>query len=242
MSTLDFSKGASPLYSQIKEILKEKIENEEYLSGDSLPTELELQKIYNVSRITVRQAINELVNEGYISRTRGKGSVVVANKINEKLNKIMSFTEEMKIRGMHPSSKFANISIVKLRKTIANYLGVRQGDEAYKVERLKCVDDVPLVLFISYFKKNLNLPLDNSLYTGSLYELLKSKGIQVVKAKEQFEAIIADKKVCKYLDVSGNVPVLKRTRISYDADNNILEYTICYYRADRYKYSMEIGF
>jgi GntR family transcriptional regulator len=239
---LDFNKGASPLYHQIKEILKEKIENEEYFPGDILPTELEMQNMYNVSRITVRQAINELVNEGYISRTRGKGTVVVSNKIEEKLNRIMSFTEEMKIRGLEPSTKFANISIIKLSKTIANYLEANKDEEAYKIERLRYADDSPLVFFITYFKKDIDLPLDNEVYMGSLYELLKSKGIQVSKAKEHFEAVIADEKVCEYLNIDIDAPVLKRTRISYDTDGNVLEYTICYYRADRYKYSVEIGF
>lgn len=239
---LDYSKGASPLYYQIKGILRDKIENEEYLPGDTLPTELELQNIFNVSRITVRQAINELVNEGYVSRIRGKGTVVVSNKIEENLNKIMSFTDEMKIRGLVPSTKFAKISIVKLNKTIAKYLNAKRGDEAYKIERLRYANNSPIVFFVTYLKRELDLPIDNEKYMGSLYELLKAKGIIPAKIKEYFEAVTADEEVCRYLDINIQTPVLKRTRISYTSNNDTLEYTICYYRADKYKYAVEIGF
>lgn len=240
---LDYSKGASPLYYQIKELLKDKIENEEYLPGDVLPPEIELQERFNVSRITVRQAINELVNEGYLSRTRGKGTVVISNKIEEKLNKIMSFKEEMRVRGLDQYTKFAKISVVKLSKTIADFLGVNKGDEAYKLERLKYVNDSPMVFFVTYLKKSLNLPLKDEEYMGSLYEFLeKNYNIQLTKAREYYEAVLADKQICEYLDIEMHDPVLKRTKISYDDAGNVVECSICYYRADKYKYSVEIGF
>lgn len=241
--TLDFSKGASPLYYQIKELLKDRIENEEYLPGDILPSELELQGKFNVSRITVRQAINELASEGYVSRTRGKGTVVITNKIEEPLNRIMSFAEEMRARGLETTTKFARVSIVNLNKTIAKFLELNRGDEAYKIERLRYVNNSPMVFFITYLRKELNLPLEDKAYMGSLYELLKkNNNITVTKVKEIFEAIAADEHISECLDIDIHTPVLKRIRVSYDDSGEVLEYTICYYRADKYKYSVEIGF
>lgn len=240
---LDYNKGAPPLYYQIKELLKEKIENEIYATGDTLPPEIELEAQFSVSRITVRQAINELVNEGYLSRTRGKGTVVIFNKIEENLNRIMSFTEEMKIRGLSTSTKYAKINIVKLHKSAAEYLNANEGDEAYKVERLRYVNNSPMVYFVTYLKRELNLPLDESLYMGSLYELLKkNNNITVSKAKETFEAILADEYISEQLGTNMHAPILKRVRIAYDNSGNVQEYTICYYRADKYKYSIQIGF
>jgi GntR family transcriptional regulator len=240
---LDYSKGASPLYHQIKEIIRKKIEDQEYLQGDILPAEQELEKLFDVSRITVRQAINDLVNEGYVERNRGKGTVVIFNKIEEPLNRIMSFTEEMKIKGYEPKTNFAKVSIVKANKTVAKFLGLDSSEKVYKIERLRSVNDSPMVFFITYLKKDLDLPLDVKEYTGSLYELLrKNNNIIVAKAKEYFEAVACDEEIGKYLDIIENTPVLKRTRISYDNNNNLLEYTICYYRADKYRYSVEIGF
>ena len=151
---LDFTKGAPPLYYQIKEMLKDKIKNEEYLPGDILPSELELQNKYNVSRITVSQAVKELVNDGYVSRTRGKGTIVISNKIEEKLNKIMSFTDEMKMRGFEPTTKFVKVNIVKLNKTIAKLLELNKDDEAYKIERLRYVNGSPMVFLLPIYDEH----------------------------------------------------------------------------------------
>ncbi|AOT73212.1 hypothetical protein Gferi_19130 [Geosporobacter ferrireducens] len=242
MSLLNHAKGAPPLYYQIKEFIKEKIENDEYSSGDTIPTEIELQKMFGVSRITVRQAINDLVNEGYVCKMRGKGTVVASSKIEEPLNRIMSYTEEMKLRGFNPVTKLVKVSIVKANKFIANHLELSSKDEVYKIERLRCADDSPMVFFTTYLSKELSLPLDESEYMGSLYELLKkNNNIEVVGAKEYFEAAAADEQVSSLLEVGLYAPVLKRTRISYDMNGKVIEYSICYYRADKYKYSVEIG-
>ena len=94
MYSLDFTKGAQPLYFQIKQIFKEKMESGQYKIGEVLPSERELQKIFKVSRITVRQALNELVSEGYLSRKRGKGTFVIPHKIEEELSVIKSFPKK----------------------------------------------------------------------------------------------------------------------------------------------------
>ncbi|MBU3137837.1 GntR family transcriptional regulator [Clostridium gasigenes] len=239
---LDYSKGASPLYYQIKGFLEKKIIDEEYSQGDILPSELELQETFNVSRITVRQAINDLVNEGYLLKTRGKGTSVIFNKIEEPLSRIMSFTEEMRMKGLEPSTKFIKIDIVKSNKLIAKKINITEGEEVYKIERLRYVNNQPMVLFITYLKRELNLSLDIDQYTGSLYELLNEKnGIVVSKTKEYFEAVAVDKDIRGHLKIEEGTPVLKRTRISFDSNGNNLEYTICYYRADKYRYLVEIG-
>ncbi|MFD3155972.1 GntR family transcriptional regulator [Haloimpatiens sp. FM7330] len=239
---LDYSKGASPLYYQIKEILRKRIEDEEYLPGDILPSELELQQFFNVSRITVRQAINELVNEGYLSRTRGKGTTVIFNKIEESLSRIMSFTEEMKMRGFEPSTKVIEVSMVKANKVISKKLSINEGEEVYKIERLRYADNKPIAVFVTYLRRELNLPLEEEEYCGSLYELLnKRNNISAAKVKESFEASASNINVSKHLEIEKGIPILKRTRISFDNHGNNLEYSICYYRADRYKYIVEIG-
>lgn len=212
------------------------------MPGDILPSELEIQSTLGVSRITVRQAINELASEGYVSRTRGKGTIVIINKIDEQLNHIMSFSEEMKERGLKAVTKFARVRIVNLNKTIAKFLGLNQDHEAYKIERLIHVNKIPMVFFVTYLRKELNLPLEDTEYMGSLYELLReNNNLIVTKAKDAYEAITSDEHISEVLGIDIRTHVLKRTRISYDNNGDTLEYTICYYRADRYKYSIEIG-
>ena len=98
---LDRSKDSKPLYLQIKDILKHKIINNEYAVGSTIPSENELEEIFGVSRMTIRQAVNELVNEGLLrkERGRGKGTVVLSNAIADKLSTVKSFTQKMQEQG-----------------------------------------------------------------------------------------------------------------------------------------------
>ncbi len=239
---LDFSKGALPLYSQIKNILLEKIDNEEYVPGDIIPSEAELQKKFNVSRITVRQAINELVVEGYLSRQRGIGTVVISNKIEEKLSKVMSFTNEMKSRGLEPSTKYAEIGMEKANKKVAKALEINPGDYVYKLVRIRCADGEPIVVFITYLKEDLDLSLDKENYYGSLYELIHEKNNRrVTKVKEFIEATISGTSLSEMLDIEDGSPILKRIRTSFDQNHRTLEYTESFYRSDKYRYYIELS-
>ncbi|MEG0368980.1 MAG: GntR family transcriptional regulator, partial [Hungatella sp.] len=100
MDVLSREKGAPPLYFQLREELKEEIEEEKYKKGDIFLTERQLQEKYKVSRVTVRQAVGDLVNEGYLQCARGVGTIVVFNKIDENLKQVISFSEEMKHHGI----------------------------------------------------------------------------------------------------------------------------------------------
>ena len=241
MQKLDFEKGAQPLYYQIKQILKDKIENGEYRSEETIPSESELQEIFNVSRITVRQAINELVNEGYLSRKRGKGTIVVPHRIEEILSHIKSFTDEMIARGLKPSTSFAEISIVKAPKKVALALNISKGDEVYRVKRIRCADDEPIVVFDTYLIIRLDLPLDNSKYYGSLYELIdETNRVKVSKAIEYIEAIVASEDIADMLEIEEGAPVLKTVRTGFDSSRNPIEYTVCYYRGDKYRYFVSL--
>ena len=232
-------KGELPLYLQVKNTLMQRIEAEEYLDGELLPTELELQKMFNVSRITIRQAMGKLANEGYIFRIPGKGTFVKYNKINENLSKIISFTDEMKTRGLNAFTKSVEISIVQVDKVIERALNVENNSFVYKVERIRGANNTPFVIFIHYFSLYRSLPLTKEPYFGSLYEILEQNcGAVPSKAHDDFEAIVADEEISEKLDVNIGSPVLKRTRQSFDNTGAPFEYSICYYRADRYKYSI----
>lgn len=237
MEILDFDKGAQPLYHQIKQILKDKIENGEYKAGEIIPSESELQTIFNVSRITVRQAINELVNEGYLSRKRGKGTIVIPHRIEENLSHIRSFTDEMIARGLKPSTSFAEVSITKAPKKIALALNISEGDDVYRIRRIRCANDEPIVIFDTYIIRSLDLPLDNDKYYGSLYEVIdKTNGVKITKAIESIEAIVATQDIADMLEVEEGSPILKTIRTSFDSARNPIEYTVCFYRGDKYRY------
>ena len=240
---LDHKRGAIPLYLQLHRILKEGIEMETYAYGEMLPSEQELEKLYHVSRITVRQAIAELEKEGYIKRKRGKGTTVTYTKrIDESLSEIRSFTSEMQDRGLRPGTSYIDIIKTKADEDIAFHLNVEVDSDVYRLYRVRTADDEAIVIFETYLTSTYDYPLDKKYYKNSMYEVFEQVGAKKPrKVQEKYQAILADQAIAKMLDVSVGSPIFKRTRVSYNIDNVAIEYTISYYRGDRYSYSIKLG-
>lgn len=243
MKVLDYSKWALPLYVQIYQDLREQILKRVYEQGQTIPTELELQGIYNVSRITVRQAVQNLEQEGLVIRSRGRGTVVAQlEKIEEQLSLIKSFTEEMRDRNLVPGTKFAEVSTILADEKLAEIFSCSMGDMLYRVRRVRTANGRAVVLFDTFIFTDKKLPLDNSLYYDSLYQLLKEQGIsQPVGIEERFEATIADAEISKALGVTVGAPLMKRVRKSFDKDHRIQEYTHSYYDGANYSYIVRVG-
>lgn len=234
-------KGADPLYLQLKEMIKNDIKAGIYKPGELIPTELEFQNKLNISRITARQAINELALEGCLKRVKGKGTIVQYPRIQEPLVRIKSFTNEMKERGIEASTKWAEITITKAFDDIPENLQVEKGEDIYKIRRVRCADGKPIVLFDSYFKMELNLELDNQLYYGSLYDYLhNTMGISISKIKQHIGASSANSLISECLSIKKGEPVLVLKRQSFDENGKLIEYTKGYYIANRYEYYIEI--
>lgn len=240
---LDYSKGAPPLYMQIYQDLKEKISGKEYDYGQNIPTELELQEQYGVSRITIRQALSALEQEGLVVRTRGKGTIVSRQPvIEEQLTSIKSFTEEMRERNMVPGTKSAHCERTEASEELADIFSCETGAPLYHVRRIRTANDRVIVLFDTYLSGKYELPLEDSRYGGSLYRLLEDCGVHPpVGIEERFEAITANRELSEALDISVGDPVMRRTRVALDSDLNVLEYTRSYYNAARYAYVVYAG-
>lgn len=238
---LNREKGSPPLYYQLKEVLKQEIEEEKYKKGDTFLTERQLQEKFGVSRVTVRQAVSELTNEGYLQCSRGIGTVVVFNKINENLKQVISFSEEMAHHGITMKTSHCVMGREKAGKTVALNLGILEGSYCYKLERVRCAQNIPIVYSITWLTNKYRLPIDDDLYRNSLYELLKEEyGIVIARGCDSFEAALATAVTGKFLNIEQGQPVFKRIRNTYDQDGDILEYTICYYAGERYKYTIEL--
>ena len=241
MEKLNSAKGAPPLYLQISEILRNKILTKEYAFDTIIPSETELQGMYQVSRITARQAIQELEKDGLVSRARGKGTVVIYQKhIEEFLTRIRSFTDEMKELGIVPGTSYAHMELVKADQHLAKVFQVEPDVPLYRLERVRTGDGKPIVIFQTYFHMGRNLPLDDSMYYGSLYAMLEEMNIHPVRIKEKFDCIMPDAHTRELLKVQRTIPILRRIRTSYDESGEVVEYTVSLYRGDRYSYSVEI--
>ena len=238
---LDRSKNAKPLYLQIKDILKQKIINHEYEVGSTIPSENDLEEKFGVSRMTIRQAVTELVNEGLLrkERGRGKGTVVLSNVLADKLTTVTSFTQKMLEQGLELKNKEINISLLKPDKFIAEILNLDSTEDVFCLSRIRMVNNSIIMYSITYLPQFLNLPFDAQSY-GSLYQQLSLHNIQISHADECIEATLANEEISKALSISINDAVLKRTRVGQDQFSRNVEYTITYYRSDKYKYVVEL--
>ena len=212
MLLLDYERGASPLYSQIMREEKRKIVEGEYLFGQVVPSEKDMEEMYHVSRITVRQAIQGLERDGYVKRIRGKGTqVVYRHQIEEMLLSINSFSEEMRERGMEPGTKYAHIDVVPATPDLAALFNCEIGAQLYRLDRIRTANSEPFVIFTTYCPMSLPLPKDDSLYYGSFYALLKKIGVEaLVYIEEMFSADIASGDVAQRLEMQKGRPIMIR--------------------------------
>ncbi len=238
---LNRGKNALSLYVQLENIIKEQIKNGEYEYGDILPSEKELQAMYNVSRMTVRQAVNDLVRDGYVKCSRGIGTSVVFEKIDENIKRVISFSKEMQQHGIKMETSYCRISLEKCGKVAAAKLNISPGDEVYQLVRVRNVKNAPMVYSITQLKKNRGLPLDETMYRESLYDFLETRyDIQIVRGQDTFEAVLASRTIAEFLKISEGAPVFKRSRVTFDQNDNVVEYTVCYYPGEKYEYTVEL--
>ncbi len=229
-----------PLYYQIREDLRRRIEAGQWKPGEAIPSEAELQEIYGVSRATVRQALSELVMEGLLIRKQGRGTFVAPPKIVEPLPRLVSFTEEMRAVGMEPSTRSVRVEIVtdppkRVRETLRT-----DEDRFLRIERVRCANAQPIVLLVSYLPSSLGIDPGED-FSGSLYALLETKyNIRLGEAIQIIEAAIADEDTAAQLEIEEGEPILIIRRGTFAKDGRPVEYVEGFYPADRYRYTIRL--
>ena len=238
---LNRDKGAAPLYSQLEQILRKKIEHGEYCKGDFLPTEKQIMEEYDTSRMTVRQALAELAQNNYIKSRRGVGTEVIYEKIDEHIENVISFTEEMKRHNISMQTSYCHMEKIKPNEKVAMALNISLTDKCYCLLRVRDVDGKPLVYTRTYLKDIVELPEDESYYMESLYKYLNdAHGIQIEKGQDTLEAALPNEEVMKFLKIDKSMPIFKRTRQTFITGGEVFEYSICYYPGNRYKYTVDL--
>ncbi|TFG60507.1 MAG: GntR family transcriptional regulator [Spirochaetales bacterium] len=174
MSKNDFHKKPGlPLYLQIKDHLLGKIDSGFWQEGEMVPTEAELCEAYKVSKITIREAVKLLVKDGKLKRTPGKGTFVIKNKLEQKLNRFFSFTRWAEQNGLRPASRILKVENMACDAQIAEHLSIRRGQAVTRIERLRIGGEEPLMLEVIWIPAALcpgihlkdisNLPLNDIL-------------------------------------------------------------------------------
>jgi GntR family transcriptional regulator len=228
-----------PLHTQIHDFLRNKIISNKLKSDDSIPSERELASDLEVSRMTVRQALNSLRKEGLIYQKRGKGTFVSSRKLDVHSRNLNGFSDEMKRRGMKPKSMVLEFGKENPTLEIAEKLHLTPEKEVFKIKRLRLADDIPMAIEITYLLAESFPGLEKyDLEKQSLYQILEKKyGMKMYSAEEDLEAAICDDKISKLIGVKKNSPLLIVYRTVFGQDNEPIEYTKSIYRADRYRAS-----
>lgn len=231
-----------PYYQQLYEILRTKIARGDWQPGDMIPPESELIEQYQVSRSTVRQVLEMLVNEGLIYRQRGRGSFVSHPTLEQSMNRIVSFTEDMQQRGFTPGTRVLSASVLPAPDEIADKLQVQAGEDLACIRRLRLADNEPMSIEESYlvhrYCENI---LQHDYAKKPLREVLALEyGVRIVYAKQVIQAILAPEEPANLLAIKSNSALLFIERISFSQTRLPVEFLRLYYRADRYSLYNEL--
>ncbi|MEA2528813.1 MAG: GntR family transcriptional regulator, N-acetylglucosamine utilization regulator [Thermomicrobiales bacterium] len=230
--------GPLPRYYQLKEIIRERIRSSEWSPGSLIPSERELCERYGISRMTARQSITELVNEGLLYREQGKGTYVGRPKIAQQLLRLTGFTEDMRAREQRPGAKVLTAEMWPADEATAERLRIKVGQPVYRLRRLRLADSEPLAVETSCISfMGCERLLEKDLERDSLYGLLEIVyDMPPMEAEQELEADLARDEEAGLLEVEVGSPILRTRRVTATRRNQPIEYATSIYRGDKYRF------
>jgi GntR family transcriptional regulator len=230
-----------PLYYQIEEHIKGLIDSGGLKPGDVLPSERELAESFNISRMTVRQAITNLVNKNLLYRKKGSGTYVSHHKFEQSLHGLTSFSEDMRSRGFEPGNKLIHFELSSPTEELVHHFSLQGEDLVYKIKRIRLANGEPMAIETSYIPVKLIPGLSQEILSKSLYQYVEEQiGIKLGHASQTIEASAATEDDAKHLQLELGEPVLFIQRETFQDDGAPFELVKSTYRGDKYKYKMNI--
>ena len=227
-----------PLYLQLKKILRTAVVNGEYAPGQQIPTEQELMKQYNVSRITVRRAIQELINENKRIKSQGKGTFVSQTRLSRELVKLKSFTEGCEDNHQVAKSQVLSVTVDKANKHDISRLGVSAEDKVIHITRLRFRDDVPFLIEHSYYPYPQYEFLLHHNLSGSIYAILKEKlGLIPARSEKSVEIAYATAEQAQLLGINKGAALFLMRTVVYDEEDCPVHHNIVYLDGVTYRFS-----
>lgn len=243
LETEDIDKdGPLPYHFQLRELLRGDIDAGRWKVGEQLPSERELCEGFNLSRTTVREAIDALVNEGLLRREKGRGTFVAEPKILEGLlQSPTGFTDSMQEQGYRVETKVLRMEVVPARPSVARELHLPVDEQVVRIDRLRYILGEPILLVTSYVPYRLCPQLmSEELTSQSLYRLLQEKyGLRIARAKRFMEAVGANEVEAKFLGVKSGMPLMLIESTSYMEDGTPVEMFKAVHRGDRTRFLVE---
>ena len=228
------------LYYQLREKIAKKISDYEWKPGEKIPSETELCRMYYVSRITVRKAIEDLVQSGQLVKRQGKGTFVTNSSVDYKLSKFYSFSEELKQRGIKERVQVLSFDVTPATEQVSEKLSLRKNSKVFTVKRLRMADEMPYTVEISYIPYSLCPALTaESIIQEGLYNSMRSMGVFPERIVEKLRATAINKSDAGFLNQKANSPAIQLERLTYNAANTV-EYCVSIVRGDFFTYTVEL--
>lgn len=243
LDTAPLDRGSSvPIFAQVKALIGQAVESGELQPHRRIPSERELSALFGVSRMTIRQALVELIGEGSLYTRSGKGTYVAERKIEQPLQRLTSFTQDMAARGLRPSSRLIGADLLPAPIELAHALAIPPGSELVRIRRLRLADEQPLAVETSHLP-HARCPglLDHDLEHQSLYQLLHDRyGLELASAKQTIEAAMPSDEERQLLALPPALPVLRIHRFTSSRDGLVCEFVQSAYRGDRYQLNVDL--
>ena len=235
--------NAVPLYLQVKDSIRKKILTKEWPGGSRIPGEAELCTLFNVSRITVRKALDELQQEHYLQKQRGKGTFIKGDgSIEQRLSKFYSFSEELRKKGMREYARLIHFSQQPADEEVAGMLRCQPDETVFCIRRIRYTEDKPYVVETSYIPYRLVPSLNGDMIReNGLYHSLNLLGVYPLSATERFHAVNLPEETAAQLEVAENDAAIALMRVTYMAGEIVIEYCQSYVRGDFFRYTVELN-
>lgn len=235
--------AALPKYFQLASIIKQKIDEGEWQARSPIPSERQLEVLYGVSRTTTREAIDNLVRQGYLYREHGRGTFVSPPKLQKGLMELTSFSEDLLKRGIRPGQIIRDISTMIPPLTILQKLELPSGTPVLRLERIRLGNDIPIGLQTSYLAlaEGQTITVADLQEFGSLYRILQEKFLIIPsEADETLEVTVATPEEAALLQIKNGAPLLLSERVLFAQNRRPVEYVKILYRGDRYRYYVRL--
>lgn len=237
LSNIDYQ---SPMYLQLREIIRTKIEDGEYPPGTAIPTEHELAKTYGINRLTVRNGIAALVNEGLLKSIQGKGVFVLGEKREQDLETLEGFSQMVRKKNAVPSFHILVKSLRNAGHKYGKIFNIDSNDQIFYIKRVNYIDNEPYSLEEIYIPRYVVPELEEiDLTVFSIYDIYYFYKIEISHSQQTLDLTQLDQSDARFLDIDSSTPLLLFTNTSYNESESVIEYARSCTRPDKAKYKVQ---
>lgn len=233
--------GGIPVYVRIRETLRDEITNGMLKRGERLPPEHELATKFSVSRMTIRESLEDLVDEGLLYRRHGVGTFVAFPHLQRDHTRLTSFFDKAEEEGVAVRAELLSLEVMTARAVVARALDLPPGSRVIRIKTLRYANNVPITVHEAYVPQKLFANIVNeNLENQHLWTLIEKCGYKVKRAVQRLEARDADKELAELMKIKEGSPILFKERTVYAADGTPVEFTYCYNRGDAYSLTVAL--